>query len=130
MATYATQTDFEAYSEGWVTTDPAALERYLVRAEGDVDSILGYHGDLSAAGRKVDPTLLTQFERDVLRDATCAQCEYRLSMGDAFFIRDQHQSVSGPQFSHQGTLQRIGPKTFAELNRAPSLRNAWGTASA
>jgi hypothetical protein len=48
MATYATQADFELYVEGWVTTDAAALERLLLRAERDVDRLLPHYTPTSA----------------------------------------------------------------------------------
>ena len=118
MATYATQADFEAYSEGWTTTDPPALERILQRAERDVDRVVGYQGERPAAqALKFVPGTLTTRERDALRDATCAQAEYRVKMGESFFRQGQHRSVSGPQFSTQGQLPRIGPKVWEELAR-------------
>lgn len=40
MSTYASRTDVENYIEGWVTDDPLALERLIVRAENDIDRII------------------------------------------------------------------------------------------
>lgn len=70
----------------------------------------------AASGLKFDPiTRLTAVQRDALKRATCAQAEYRAQMGERFFIEAQYSRVSGPDFSQQGTLPRIGPKVYAEL---------------
>lgn len=129
MATYATVSDFEDYSEGWVTTDAPALERILEKAERDVDRILGYQGVRpDAQALKVVPADLAVRDRDALRDAVCAQAEYRIEMGERFFRQAQRQSVSGPQFSTTGTLPRIGPKVREELEGSVfSGTSMWST---
>lgn len=127
MATYATQADFEAYVEGWTTSDPAALERLLERAERDVDSAVG-RWDRQDNGLKFGTPAtdneqgLTDLQKDALARATCAQAEYRLAMGEAFFVEAQPENVSGPDYSQTGALPRIGPKVYDELEGTDLMR--------
>lgn len=122
MATYATQEEFEAYVEGWTTTDAPALERLLVRAERDIDAILGDPASVQANGLKFgDPKganelALTTHQVAQLSRATCAQGYYRfLKESEDFFFEGQLDFVSGPDFSTRGTLPRISPQTLVEL---------------
>lgn len=114
---YAQISDFEAYVEGWVTTDSDALNRLLMRAEHDLDQrLFPPVAQLTVADRKVDPTTLTDEQTAALTAATCAQAEYRNAMGEDFFVRGQYESVSGPGgFSQKGRQPYIGPKVKAEL---------------
>ncbi|MEJ7786558.1 MAG: hypothetical protein WKF96_17285 [Solirubrobacteraceae bacterium] len=112
---YASQADLEGYIEGWVTTDPAALERLLERAERDIDTLLGDYDRQPGTDRKLDPAALTTHQAYALRRATCAQAEYRIAMGEEFFVQAQYTYVSGPDFSRRGELPRIGPKVLGEL---------------
>ena len=127
MAAYASQAEFEAYVEGWTTTDAPALGRMLERASDDVDEILGYYDVISTGtwtGRKLDPSTLEYFEDRALTRATCAQAEHRFNMGEEFFARPQYDSVSGPEFSTSGgKLPRVAPKTLQELSGSGLLRN-------
>lgn len=66
-------------------------------------------------GLRVNPYQLPADYADALRDATCAQAEYRNTMGEDFFVRAQFTSVSGPEFRTQGRLPVIGPKVMQEL---------------
>lgn len=128
MPTYATVSDFEDYSEDWTTTDPAKLEKIIEAAERDVDRILPYQGARPDSQMlKIDPAQLGARDKDALMRATCAQAEYRIQMGAAFFRKAQHQSVSGPQFSTQGTLPRIGPKVTEELASFSRGKASWAT---
>jgi hypothetical protein len=120
MSTYAQNADVEAYIEGWVTDDPAALTRVIERAEQDLDTLL--FGAVSwpdpplVTNRKLDPASLSTQEVRTLNRATCAQTEYRITMGEDFFRRAQFQSTSGPGgFSSQGKLPALGPKVQREL---------------
>jgi hypothetical protein len=117
MATYATQADLEAYVEGWVTDDVDATERLLERAERDVDSILvsPVPGGRQTGGLRLDPASLPDWQKTALQRATCAQAEYRFTMGEEFFIRAQHDRVQGPEFRTDGRLPYIGPKVEREL---------------
>ena len=129
-STYASVSDFEAYSDGWTTTDAAELEAVLEDAERDIDRLIPYqgarptsqllkfsNGDLTAMGTR---------DRTALMRATCAQAEYRIQMGPAFFRKAQHASVSGPKFSTSGMLPRIGPKVAEELAAFSRGKASWG----
>jgi hypothetical protein len=124
MATYATAAQLRAYSDLTGGSD-ADLERVLVRAQGDVDSIAGYHGAL-VAGLKFVPANLTSDQRTALQNATCAQAEYRITMGEDFMVRAQYEETTGRDFGTKGRLPRIGPKTKQELLSAPGMLDAWG----
>lgn len=115
MSSYAVAADFASYVEGWQTDDSAALSRLLDRAERDIDTLLGDYTRNPATGLKLDPAALTTHQAYALRRATCAQAEYRFMMGEDFFVQDQFQFVSGPDFTRRGSLARIGPKVMGEL---------------
>lgn len=112
--TYATQTDFEAYVEGWDTDNPEALARLLERAERDIDALAVTMTPLDS-GLKFDPEDMTAADAAVLMRATCAQAEYRFLMGEEHFAKAQFDRVGGPDFTTEGRLPYIGPKVFREL---------------
>lgn len=93
----------------------------LRKAETDLDSIAGVNRPTLETGHRFDPDTLSTIEAAALTAACCAQAEYRLEMGESFFIRPQHTEVSGPEFSTKGALPRIGPQTVKELRAAGSL---------
>jgi hypothetical protein len=127
--TYATAEDFEAYVPGWVTDNEAALKAILVRAERDVDLILGLWDLDPVTGLKWTPaTELASYEAAALRDATCAQAEYRIALGADFFVTPRPRRVSGPDFTEEWDQAQphIGPKVWIELARAPRLRKPVG----
>lgn len=120
MPSYATQQEFEAYVEGWTTSDPAALARLLERASRDVDSVLTAfsvesNGLRFGEIRTTNPKGLATWQADALSRATCAQAEYRNLQGEEFFVAYQHESVSGPEFSTKGRAPYIAPKVAREL---------------
>lgn len=130
MPAYATRAEFEAYVEGWTTTDPNALDRLLERASRDIDGFLAPIFLVTTgtyAGFKVDPTTLATYAAQALSRATCAQAEYRLGVGEADWAQHGHGgTISGPDFSMTtaknpaGGRPRIGPKAAAELE-SPAL---------
>lgn len=132
MPAYATREQFEAYVEGWSTTNPAALDRLLERASRDVDALLGARVPYATgafAGFKIDPGLLLEWERDALARATCAQAEYRFTVGEEDMASGQGAGrVSGPDFSVEvpaagaGGRRRFGPKVATELDSITHLR--------
>jgi hypothetical protein len=132
MPAYADQADFEAYVEGAVVTDPAALARLLERASRDVDSVMGPRPALGSgtyAGFKFDPDALSEQDRAALADATCAQAEYRDAVGEQQFAAyGVGGRISGPDFSYDapssgaGGTPRIGPKVAQEVMRINHLR--------
>lgn len=116
MGTYAVAADVEAYIEGGTGLDAATVERYIVRAERDVDRAVNVVIGRRTSGLKFDPvTDLDATQREALERATCAQVEYRLRMGDDFFVQHQRESMSGPETSVSGRVPRIGPQVRDEL---------------
>lgn len=108
---YATNADVEAWIEGWVTDDSAALTRLIARCEADVDLALGPRvAPAAPSGRAYDPADLAPLQADALRDATCAQVEYRVEMGEEFFRRPRYEAVTGPDFQTTGRAPWLAPK--------------------
>lgn len=124
MPTYATQADFEAYVEGYVTDDAAALGRLLEKAERDIDRLL-FHGiGVPTNGLRIVPANLTTWAREGLARAVCAQAEYRLAKGEPFFVEKQLPGRSGGDFSSPVAEPRYGPKVFEELRQSGLIRHA------
>jgi hypothetical protein len=133
MATYATLDDLLAYVPGLTINDPALAEQLLGRAERDVDSVVAWRGTYPTtfttllgarlpSGLRIDPTLLEAETAERLRNAVCAQWEYRVAMGPDFFVRPQPAAVRQPEGGgYDGTLPRIGPQVFAELEQSGLL---------
>lgn len=122
-ATYALQTDFEQFVEGWVTDDPDALKRLLERAERDIDQAAGYwlaetNGLKFGSPLSTNEKHLEAWQVAALTRATCAQAEYRFTMGEDFFVRAQHATERGPDFQVSGKLPWLAPKAKRELDDA------------
>lgn len=137
MPTYTTQAAFEAYVEGWVTDNGAALDRLLARAELDVDRLLGPGSRVDATGLRYDPTKLLPWEAEALSRAVCAQAEWRFARGETDLVTaGSMKRVKGPdfevEFSDASLAGRglIGPKVGAELARIPHLRTTTARARA
>jgi hypothetical protein len=113
MSTYTTPADVNLYIEGGTGLDEATLNRYIERAERDVDRSLTQYA--VTGGLKLVPDDMSVDAAAALNRATCAQVEYRLQLGEEFFIEHQYQSTSSPDFSTEGKVPRIGPKVFEEL---------------
>lgn len=119
---YATVDDFEADPRlsGWTTTDEPALTKALEAAERDIDSYLG-PWPVQSNGRKMGAPAganeagLSATQKMALRDATIAQAYYRIQRGPEFFFADQHESVSGPDFSTSGKLSNVSPAAKRDL---------------
>jgi hypothetical protein len=115
---YATITDVRAYTSQAVGVSDEDLQAILDHAERDIDGALIEPvpwGRIDATGLKYDPTSLETWRAAALNRATCAQTEYRLAMGEEFFIRAQHPTERGPDFAVSGLLPYIGPKALREL---------------
>lgn len=126
MTAYATQTEFEAYVEGWVTDDAAALGRLLERASRDLDNLvfvaLAPLASGTYSGFRLDPGNLVDWASEALSRATCAQAEYRFDTGEAEWAAIGHGgTVSGPDFTVEvpkgpaGGRPRLAPKAALEL---------------
>jgi hypothetical protein len=128
---YAQQLDFEAYVEGWVTDDEAALDRYLERASRDVDRMVGAWLVDEDSGLKFgnivadeNPKDLSAHQLAALRRATCAQALYRINLDDA---RDVVASSSGAGSYPAGAVEVAGPEfrvRFADAASASSATTA------
>lgn len=137
MATYASNSDFEAYVPGWVTDNADELTKLLDRAERDVDGILGPIPRNPETGLKLDPDDLKDWEKAALANAVCAQAEYRLSIGEAALATGRSKKAEkGPDFEVQygdmgttATGSLIGPKVKLELEPIRHLRRLSGVLS-
>lgn len=125
-ATYATKAELQAYIEGITlpATDPL-IQALLQRAERDIDLAVGAlvyeanglkYGSPKTANEK---HLLPEQVR-ALSNATCAQAEYRLSLGPDFFRKPRNKREKGPDFEVEiggdvGAPPRLAPKARAEL---------------
>lgn len=119
--TYATAEqlrDYTGKTEEQLPDEEALL--LIQKAERDLDSLAVVGRPTLENGHRFDPETLDEADQNTLTAACCAQAEYRLEMGPSFFIRGQHDEVSGPEFSTKGKLGKIGPQTMREL-RATQL---------
>lgn len=85
---------------------------------------------ISVMGRKVNPLEdLTSNQIIALANATSAQVEYKVSMGNNFFVKAQFDTVKGPDFATTGKLPHLGPKVLRELTNTGLIMKG-GRASA
>lgn len=119
MSTYAQPADLKAYSDlsAIQTMSDPALSDLLEKAEHDIDqTLIPPVQFLTVADRKIDPTDLLASQALALQNGTCAQAEYRIVMGEEFFIRGQFIDVTGPGgFTQKGRQPIIGPKVKREM---------------
>jgi hypothetical protein len=123
MTAYATVADFEAYVEGWITDNEAALERLLERASRDIDAVIGLFPVITTgnyAGFKLDPTTLDDVHRQALARATCAQARHRFDTDTAAAAEPRQKRVDGPDFKIEYELPapaatRYAPELVDEL---------------
>lgn len=125
-ATYITQAEFEAYAD-WQTGTEADLLKVLQRAERDIDGIVGPWPYQSNGMRFGEPKTtntagLDANQKAALTRAVAAQAEYRLEMGEEFFVRAQRARSKGPDFEVEGELPYIGPKVWHELTGSGLLK--------
>ena len=116
---YITQAEFEAYAD-WDTGTEADLLKVLQRAERDIDSMVGAwpvqdNGLKFGSPRTLNEADLSTAQKQALMRATAAQAEYRLKMGEEFFVMAQREEVRGPDFTTKGRLPYIAPKVTREL---------------
>jgi hypothetical protein len=130
MATYAVAADLETYMPTGSGLSGADAEKLLQRSERDVDYVAGNWPLASqTTGLKFDPTTLADWQKSALNRATCAQAEYRITMGEDFMVKAQYASVQGPDFTVSGRLPFIGPKVIRELVSGGLLRGGGGYAT-
>jgi hypothetical protein len=124
---YAAISDVRDYTAQALDVSDDDLQDILERAERDVDGELIEPvpwGRDETTGLKYDPTSLETWRAAALNRAVCAQTEYRLAMGEDFFVRAQHATERGPDFAVSGQLPYIGPKVFRELAGASLVATA------
>jgi hypothetical protein len=125
---YATTEDFKTYAPRFNTLSDEDIAALLEAAERDLDNAVGPHRIDEATGRKFVPDTLSITDTRSLRDATCAQAEYRQVMGADFFVRGQFEEVQGPDYRTKGKLPRYAPAMWAHLRGTSMLRltTSWG----
>lgn len=124
MPTYTDKFDFLDYVPGFVIQDEDAVNLLLDEAEEDIDNAVGRGNAIADSLRKFDMTLMTDFQLKYLKRAVCAQAEYRLHMGETFFVESRQKEVTGRDAKISGPLAYIGPKAQIELSRG-KLWNLW-----
>jgi hypothetical protein len=116
VPTYATVGDLLAYLQDnpdVQAPDPDACGRLLERSERRLDTLLGPHPDTPPGELKLDPSTLTQAQRDALARATCAVAEWALYVGAAFEAGDSEEL--GPAVTELRPPMRTPPKAILEL---------------
>lgn len=114
--TYATVEQLREYVTGTIPEDDTYLEKLLMECEVELDDQVPrlYPND------EVGPKIIIEDETNLLVDglmkATCAQAEYHLHMGEAFFI-EAHGASEGPDTMSKRKAPRIAPKAMRELRR-------------
>lgn len=104
----------------------AVLERPIILAQYDIDAACGGWSVYEDTGLKFasDDTddVLEDWQLILLTRATCAQVEYRLSMGDEFMVKEQYETQSGPGYSTSGQLRKVAGQAYTFLRQAGLLR--------
>lgn len=103
---------------------------HIAKAQREIDTACGgwvVYDDtgLKFATAQVHP-ILSDREVGLLSDATAAQVEYRMLMGDDFMVKDQYSQESGPDYSSTGKLRKVGSQSYSLLQQAGLLRLASG----
>jgi hypothetical protein len=131
---YAQNADLSAYVEGFTLTDANEIARLIQRAEQDVDNAVGAvltetNGRKFGNPAGINEKNLRPEQVQSLNRATCAQAEYRWTMGEDFFRRGQFLEQQGPDFAVKGKLPKLAPRALDELASA-GLCNLSGRARA
>lgn len=120
---YATPDELREYMGVTVgDLDDEEATRLLTDAEKDVDRMAGKFFAVQLNGRRFGEPAganllgLDVFQVERVRDATCAQAEYRRLMGEDFFVESQPASTQGPDFTEEGRAPKYGPKARDELS--------------
>lgn len=119
--TYTTVADFEAYVPGWVTDDVAELKKLLMRAERDIDALLGNRPTIEATGLKYAPASLDDWQKAALSRAVCGQAEFLFALGPQAQVLPAGKRVKGPDFETEhdtaaAANARYGRRAIHELS--------------
>lgn len=108
---YANVGDLRAYAVGPIALADDALLKVMIRAEKQINGYLKW-GTLPYT---LDGWAVMDTEtKRALREAVCAQAEYRLTMSEEFFI-ETPTPISGPDYTNAKAPPTIGPKARQEL---------------
>lgn len=110
---YAAADNLRAYISQTLSEQNTELEAILRRAEREIDLYLPDPGS-DATRLKIVLSELSVYTAGCLTRATCAQAEYRLHMGEPFFIQ-KDVPVSGPGIDSDRAQPRLSPKAVEEL---------------
>ncbi len=106
----------------------AVLTRPVKLAQHDIDAACGGWASHLDTGLKfsteIDEYLpvLDADKEELLSKATCAQVEYRMTMGDDFMVKEQYEAQSGPSYSTTGKLRKVCGTAYTFLRQAGLLR--------
>jgi hypothetical protein len=104
------------------------LTRPVKMAQHDIDAACGGWASHLDTGLKfateIDEYLpvLDPDVEELLSQATCAQVEYRMTMGDDFMVKEQYEAQSGPSYSTTGKLRKVCGTAYTFLNQGGLLR--------
>lgn len=123
---YASADDVRAYlgvTPSQLSDD--VIEPILRKAQYDIDAAAGgwelYEDTgLKFASDEFDDVLTDDQLRALVR-ATCAQVEYRMTMGDEFMVKEQYESQSGPGYSTTGQLRKVCGAAYTALGQGGLL---------
>lgn len=114
--TYAQVSDLRSYVPVTLPETNEQLTTLLRRCEVEIDEVIPRLYPDDEPGVKIVPGDETNLLLEGLRDATCAQAEYHLHMGEAFFV-EAYGASEGPDTSSKRKAPRISPKSMTELRR-------------
>lgn len=123
---YASADDVRA----WLGVTSAQLSDDLItpilrKAQYDIDAAAGGWDLYEDTGLKFASDeyedVLTDNQLRALVRATCAQVEYRMTMGDEFMVKEQHESQSGPGYSTSGQLRKVCGAAYTALGQGGLL---------
>lgn len=119
---YASVQDFKDYVTDRLALDDTTITNRLLEAERDIDLVVGPIPVDMETGLKFIPADLEDDDAAALVRATCAQAEYRVEMGPAFFRRPQFNKTKGPDYETEGQAPIVGPAAMRELTYSRLLR--------
>lgn len=119
---YAAVGDFKTYVSDRLSLDDETIRNRLREAQRDIDLAVGPIPVDMETGLKFIPDELEADDRAALVRATCAQAEYRVEMGPAFFRRPQFNKTKGPDYETEGQAPIVGPAALRELTYSRLMR--------
>lgn len=116
--------DFLGVTEDDLSDDVLTVP--IRRASKDIDAACGGWGVYADTGLKFESTdedvNLSDAQLAHLAEATSAQVEYRMTMGDDFMVKEQYESQSGPSYGTAGKLRKVCGEAYTLLGQAGLLR--------